>query len=169
MERIWAAVWMICWPLVMSLLLRVNFALERILNHEHSELRLEILNIWAKYTIECKHLLSNLPNQQLWHVTQKNAVLKSKGQFTVCTWVYGAGLSTTASRSVAFAPASTSSHCHGRGANRGRWKFSHPCEQTIYLLFLTGLQGLDLQHVSERQEEHTVMLTCFDWTVMEHS
>lgn len=25
--------------------------------------------------------------------------------------------------------------------------FSHPCEQTIYLLFLTGLQGLDLQHV----------------------
>jgi len=63
--------------------------------------------------------------------------------------VYRAGLSTTASGFVAFAfkPTSTSSHGHSRRKDRGRRCFSHPREQGLYLLFLTTLQGLNLQHV----------------------
>lgn len=65
MERTGAAVWRTCQLLVMPLLLflTLNFALERTLNHEDSELRLRILNIQAQITMACKHLPRSVPFQ----------------------------------------------------------------------------------------------------------
>lgn len=90
------------------------------------------------------------PKLSHWHQSKCSVCLQRS--FTVCTWVYGAGLSTTASRSVAFTPTPTSRHRHSGGDDRRRRRFSHPRKQRLYLLFLTSLQGLDLHHMSKSDE-----------------
>lgn len=76
--------------------------------------------------------------------------ISSAVQWCVLTREYGAWLSAASGRFVAFAlePASTPSYGHSGRKDGWRSRFSQSGEECFDFLFLPGLQGLNLHHVS---------------------